>query len=282
MSKKEVEPEEVINQLVKTVHRLRAPGGCPWDRAQTPQTLRPYLIEEAYEALEVLDQVSSAESLKDPKICGSLREELGDVLMQVLLHAEIASETHAFNFADVCSALNEKLIRRHPHVFGDEVASDAETAFKNWEKLKAQEKEAKTQAGEDSSVLSGLPKALPSLQRTARLIEKVSKVGFQWSNLEQPLEKISEELGELKQELHVAQPNPERVSAEIGDLLFAVCNLAYMAKVHPEDALRGTLARFERRFRFVENGLRARGKKPEQSSLEEMDALWNEAKKQEH
>lgn len=270
--------QTAVESVVQTVHRLRAPGGCPWDRAQTFQTLRPYLIEEAYEALEVLDSIVDPEKLKDEKIRNAFQEELGDVLMQVLLHSELAREVGAFEFADVAQILNEKLIRRHPHVFGDAVADDAESAFKNWERLKAQEKEEKKKKGETPSVLDGLPKGLPSLQRTSRMIEKVSKVGFQWSDLEGPLAKVDEEFQELKTELKAATIDSKRVESELGDLLFSICNLAHMTKINPEDALRGTLARFESRFHFVEDRLREQGKSPEKSTLEEMDALWNQAK----
>jgi tetrapyrrole methylase family protein/MazG family protein len=271
--------QKSIAAVVETVHRLRAPNGCPWDRAQTHQTLRPYLIEEAYEALDTIDRVDSVESLKDEKIRVPFQEELGDVLMQVLLHSEMTSEVGAFDFADVAQGLNDKLIHRHPHVFGEAAAAEnASEALKNWERIKAQEKAKKAQAGEVTSVLDGLPKGMPSLQRTERMIEKVSKVGFQWSDLSGPLAKVQEEFQELKSELEAAKPDAKRIEAELGDLLFSICNLAYMSKVHPEDALRGTLHRFESRFRFVERKLHEQGKKPEQSSLDEMDGLWNEAK----
>jgi tetrapyrrole methylase family protein / MazG family protein len=270
---------QVLSDLIQTVHRLRAPGGCPWDQEQTPQSLRPYLIEEAYEVLEVLDQIRDPEEdLQDLTIQAEFSEELGDLLMQVLLHSEIASEAKAFDIYDVAKGLNDKLIRRHPHVFGEEKAIDAKDAVKNWEKEKAKEKAKKAKA----SVLDGLPKNLPALQRTERTIEKVSKVGFQWKDLQGPLAKIEEELAELKKEIAAANTgakNQDRISHEIGDLLFSVCNLSSFLDVHPEDALRETNQRFERRFRHVEKRIKEKGKGLDESTLEEMDIYWHEAKK---
>jgi tetrapyrrole methylase family protein / MazG family protein len=269
-----------FEDVVRTVHRLRAPGGCPWDRAQTHQSLRPYLIEEAYEVLDVLDRIEKVEDLKDEKIRSAFREELGDLLMQVLLHAEMANEAGAFGIEDVASGLDEKLVRRHPHVFGDVKADSEESAFQNWEKQKAKEKAANPEA----SILDGLPRGLPSLQRAARLIEKVTKVGFQWPDLQGPLAKVDEELRELRAEVAELQKNPAdeaarlRVQAELGDLLFTLANVGYLLKVNPEDALRAQLQRFERRFRHVERRLREQGKTPEQSNLQEMDRFWEEAK----
>ncbi len=267
---------EAFDQLKETVHRLRAPGGCPWDRAQTHQSLRPFLIEEAYEVLAVLDEIHSSEDLRTrDKLRRDFCEELGDLLMQVVLHAEMTDEVGAFNLEDVVRGLNEKLIRRHPHVFGDATAKDQEEVLQNWEKQKAKEKAR----APDTSILDGLPKALPALQRTERLIEKVSKVGFQWKNIRGPFEKLEEEVRELKAEIDAGH-SLERMQDELGDVLFCAANLAHFLKVHPEDALRGTLARFETRFRYVETKLKERGKLPEDSTLEEMDALWDEAKRQ--
>jgi tetrapyrrole methylase family protein/MazG family protein len=276
-----------LPRLIQTVHRLRAPDGCAWDRAQTHQSLRQYLIEEAYEVLDVLDQIGSTEDLKKEQVRGAFREELGDLLMQVLLHSEMASETGAFDIHDVAAALDDKLIRRHPHVFGDQKANSEETAFQTWEKQKAKEKAAKGDAG----VLDGVPKGLPALQKAARIIEKVTKVGFQWNDMNGPLDKVEEELREMKQEVLALEravqakagdaelaAQRERLASEVGDLFFTLANVAYLMKVNPEDALRGTLARFESRFRHVERRLREAGKTPEQSNLEEMDRFWDEAK----
>jgi tetrapyrrole methylase family protein/MazG family protein len=268
---------EKLAALIETVHRLRAPGGCPWDRAQTHQSLRPYLIEEAYEVLDILDRIDGESSLKDEKIKGAFREELGDLLMQVLLHSEMTNELGAFDIYDVAESLNDKLVRRHPHVFGEVKADSAETAFQTWEKQKAKEKAGKP----DASILDGVPKGLPTLQRASRVIEKVTKVGFQWKDLEGPIEKLEEELAELKAEIRAHQKSgvdASKVEGELGDLLFSLCNVSYLLKLNPEDALRATLRKFEKRFKHVETRLKSQGKTPEQSTLEEMDGFWNEAK----
>lgn len=279
-----------VTEVVQTVHRLRAPGGCPWDIKQTHQSLRPYVIEEAYEVLDVLDQIDSADRLKaEPRLAAAFQEELGDLLMQVLIHAELASETGTMDFASVARALNAKLIHRHPHVFGENAPElkhlDSDGVLQNWEKIKAAEK-AKKNA--EASVLDGLPKGLPALQRTSRIIDKVTRVGFQWPDLNGPLEKLREELAEFEHEVRElgagssAKDSPElraKAQAELGDLLFSLCNVGFLLKLDAEDALRGTLARFESRFRHVEKRLREQGKKPEESTLEEMDRYWDEAKK---
>ncbi len=280
---------ESFSRLISTVHRLRAPGGCPWDQAQTHQSLRPYLIEEAYEVIDVIDQIHSQEDLKNAPLARNFREELGDVLMQVVLHTEMTQEQGAFDIYDVAEALNEKLIRRHPHVFGDIKEDTADNAVKRWEKEKQKEKKGDPKA----SVLSGIPKGLPSLQRSTRVIEKVTRVGFQWADMTGPLAKVEEELGELKEEVLALEKlknsgSPvdtsteavlkRRIESELGDLLFTLSNVAYLQKINPEDALRGTLSRFERRFRHVENRLKWQGKTPEQSQLSEMDRYWDEAK----
>jgi dephospho-CoA kinase len=283
-----IKNQEVLSQLIETIHRLRAPGGCPWDRAQTHQSLRPHLIEEAYEVLDVLDQIENPEDLKNEGIRSSLREELGDLLMQVLLHSEMTHEAGAFDIYDVAKTLNEKLIRRHPHVFGTDKAGSADVALQRWEKEKAKEKAAQPHA----SVLDGVPKSLPALQKAARVIEKVTKVGFQWNDMNGPLEKVEEELNELKVEvlqLEEFQKNPtpgsqesqirQRVESELGDLFFTLCNIAYLMKINPEASLRGTVAKFESRFKYVERQLKKNGKTPEESNLEEMDRLWDDAKK---
>ena len=275
-------PLDSLLELIQTVHRLRAPGGCPWDQAQTHQSLRPYLIEESFEVLDVIDQIHSSEDLKKEKLKAAFREELGDVLMQVLLHSEMANEVGAFDFLAVAQGLNQKLITRHPHVFGDVQVNSADQAIQSWEKQKAKEKEKKL----EESVLDGVPKGLPILQRSSRVIEKVTRVGFQWDDMQGPISKLEEELEEFKREilgLQAEAQNKEELrkntEAELGDLLFTICNLAYLNKLNPETALRGTIHRFERRFRHVEKRLKALGKKPENSTLEEMNHFWDEAKK---
>jgi tetrapyrrole methylase family protein / MazG family protein len=274
---------EALTHLIQTVHRLRAPGGCPWDRAQTHQSLRQYLIEEAYEVLDVLDQIGTTDDLKKEKVRNAFQEELGDLLMQVLLHSEMTAEQGAFNIYDVAAALDDKLVRRHPHVFGDAKADSEESAFQNWEKQKAKEKASNPAA----SILDGVPKGLPALQRAARVIEKVTKVGFQWNDMNGPISKVEEELGELKVEIAEYERASEsereklrpKVQAELGDLFFTLANLAFLMKISPEDSLRGTLSRFEGRFKHVEKRLKENGKTPDQSTLAEMDVFWDEAKK---
>lgn len=288
-------PDSPFEHLVKTVHRLRAPNGCPWDRAQTHQSLRRHLIEEAYEVLDVLDEIDTPEKLQHPEVRDPFKEELGDLLMQVLLHSEMASETGAFTIDDVAKTLDEKLVRRHPHVFGDQSAGNADEALKNWEQEKAKEKTkaALTASGQQgqpakaSSVLDGLPKNLPALQRTARMIEKVTQVGFQWKDLNGPLDKVEEELQELKAEVRAFEKAADsekpklqkKVEGELGDLLFSLCNVGYLLHLNPEESLRSTMARFERRFRYIENRLSEQGKRPDTSDQNEMDRFWNEAKK---
>jgi tetrapyrrole methylase family protein/MazG family protein len=279
---------EALTHMIQTVHRLRAPGGCPWDMKQTHQSLRQYVIEEAHEVLDVLDRIDSSEKLKsDPQLAATFQEELGDLLLQVVLHSEIASENGTLDIFSVAQGLADKLIRRHPHVFGEVQVEGAEGVLQNWEKQKAAEKAAKSA---EASVLDGLPRSLPALQRTTRLIDKVTRVGFQWNDLNGPLEKLAEELGEFQHEVRElearktsgdasAEDLRKKAQAELGDLLFSLCNIGFLLKLDPEDALRGTLHRFEGRFRHVENRLRENGKKPEESTLEEMDRYWDEAKR---
>lgn len=242
------------------------------------------MIEEAHEVLDVLDEIRSQEDLKKEKVRLAFQEELGDLLMQVLLHSEMTREAEAFDIYDVAAALDDKLIRRHPHVFGETKADSEESAFQHWEKQKAKEKASNPNA----SVLDGVPKGLPALQRAARVIEKVTKVGFQWSDMHGPLAKVEEELGEFKAEVmaleKVDPKSPEadalrkKVQNELGDLLFTLANVGYLMKINPEDALREQLHRFESRFKHIERRLKDQGKMPEQSNLEEMDRYWNEAK----
>lgn len=271
-----------LEALIETVHRLRAPGGCPWDRSQTHQSLRPYLIEEAYEVLDVLDTIDTDDKVNDPITQKNFREELGDLLMQVLLHSEMASERGAFSIHDVAEALNDKLIRRHPHVFGDQKAKDAQEAVSTWEKQKAKEKSKNLEA----SILDGVPKGLPSLQKAGRILEKVTRVGFQWDDMKGPLDKAEEEFRELRKEIEKwDQSEAEdkekakiRIEDEIGDVMFNLANLALLTGTQPEDALRRTLRKFEKRFRYVERSLKIKGKTPEESDLQEMDRYWDEAK----
>ncbi len=252
---------ESFVRLVEIMRRLRSENGCPWDRKQTHRSLRQYLLEETYEALDCLD--------RDDLAC--LKEELGDLLLQIVFHAQIAEEEGVFTIDDVIQTITDKLIRRHPNVFGDAVIETAEEQSRNWERLKQEEGRR--------SVLSGVPKHLPALLRAYQVQAKAARVGFDWEDSRDVWNKVEEELDELKQA--VKEGATREVEQEFGDLLFSLVNLARFLHVNPEDALRGTIAKFEERFLRIEEELRRRGKRPEDSSLEEMDEIWNEAKKKE-
>lgn len=254
-----------FDELRQTVHRLRAPGGCPWDRKQTHQSLRPFMLEEACEMMDAIDGPTEA-----------FQAELGDVLMQVVLHSEIAEETRAFDVRDVIQGLNDKLIRRHPHVFGDASAENADQALQTWNEQKKKEKQLK---GEDVRLLDRIPKSMPSLERSTRVIEEVSKVGFQWPSATESFAKVREEFEELEEALVDLKTKPEAVAHEIGDMIFALCNLSYLCGQNPADSLKSMLSRFETRFRHVECEVERSGKSWQDHSLNELDVFWNEAKK---
>ena len=255
-----------IARLLGIMDRLRDPGGCPWDREQTLRTLTPYLLEEAHEVIEAIESGDAAHH----------REELGDLLFQVVFQSRIAREEGKFDFASVCDAISDKLTRRHPHVFGDVTVSGSGEVVKNWERIKADERKEK---GQERSAIGGVPVSLPALVRAERLTEKAGAVGFDWPDARSVLAKVREELSELTEAMEDGAR--DRIEAELGDLLFAIANLGRWVKVHPEEALRGTLRRFEARFHHVEEKLRERGKSPREPDLAEMDALWNEAKARE-
>ncbi len=253
--------------------RLRdADGGCPWDRAQTFATIAPYTVEEAYEVADAIDGGD----------LDGLEEELGDLLFQVVFHARMGQELGKFDFDSVAEGIVAKMLRRHPHVFGPAAARDAkgpaiEAVNDNWESIKARERAQKrSDDGSDRGVLDGVARNLPALARAEKLQRRASRVGFDWGAPEPILDKIAEEIAELGAELPMA--DKARMQDELGDVLFAVVNLARHLEIDPEVALRGTNAKFERRFRFIEQSLLKEGKSPETSSLEEMDALWREAK----
>ena len=274
---------QAINDLLKTIHRLRAPGGCPWDQEQTVLSLRKFLIEETYETVEVMDQIHSPEAFNDIRLKKSFIEEWGDVLLQILLNAEVASETHPdISFVAIARQLNEKMIRRHPHVFGETRVSGTADVLTNWDKIKKEEKAAQDQP---KSVFDGLSPGIPPIARTQKVIQKVTKVGFQWPDLTGPMEKLEEEVAELKAALAHSDLEPDeylrKIESEIGDILFSVVNVTSFLKLDPEAALRTTLRKFESRFRFIEDRLRDQGKLPETSTLEEMDRYWNQAKQEE-
>jgi MazG family protein len=310
-----IEHADPFRRLVAIMDRLRGPGGCPWDREQTHQTLQQYLIEESYEVLDAIADEDDAE----------LREELGDVLLQVVFHAQLAAEEKRFGIDDVCRAICEKLIRRHPHVFGATDAADAGEVLRNWEQIKLQEKADKAAAKEGAAreegnpaadsidkqndtapIFKGIPRHLPALQRAARTQEKAARVGFDWPNLEPVLEKIKEEWHEWLDELNVvgapALTNPhldperlpkefrgnqhpcptgeglERITDELGDLLFAITNAARFLGVEPEAALQQSTQKFIERFSIMQNLTDEAGVKFEELSLDDMDLWWEKAK----
>jgi len=250
--------------------RLRAPGGCPWDREQTFDTIKPYLLEETYEVLDAIDARNWSE----------LTGELGDLVLQAVFFSEIAEEQNLFSIADALDAINEKLVRRHPHVFGDETARTAGDVKRIWGEVKAAEKSAKKQKGErDAGLLESVPRALPALVEAQQLTSRAAHVGFDWANADQVLEKLHEELDEFARARRGdAQAELE---GELGDLLFVLVNLARFVKVDPEQALRKTNAKFRERFGYIERKLGEQGKTPEAATLAEMDALWEESKCQE-
>ncbi|MBU3887300.1 nucleoside triphosphate pyrophosphohydrolase [Methylosinus sporium] len=265
--------QERITRLLGIMAALRTPGtGCPWDLEQNFASIAPYTLEEAYEVVDAIERGD----------LGDLRDELGDLLLQVVFHARLAEESGAFVFADVVEAISDKLIRRHPHVFGDRSAASTEDVAVQWAQIKAQEKKARAERRgiEDSGgLLDGVPPALPALTRAVKLQEKAGKVGFDWADARLVLEKIREETLEVEAELGEAGAPPSpAVAEEIGDLLFAVANLARHVGADPEQALRGANAKFERRFGFIERALAAKGTSPRESTLDEMEALWQAAK----
>lgn len=254
---KKTQTKELFTEYVSVVRRLRKE--CPWDREQTHRSIRHSLIEEAYEVVESIDE-NDMEALKG---------ELGDLLLHVALHSIMAQEESVFTLDDVLQASKEKLIRRHPHVFGRTKVRDAAEVKTNWERIKLTEGR--------KSVLEGVPREMPALLRASRMQEKASKVGFDWKDKRDVWKKVDEEL----KELHTAERSKRRndIEAEFGDLLFALVNYARFLKVNPEISLRHAVKKFSRRFRFVEQELEKLGKKPHQSSLKEMDKLWNKGKR---
>lgn len=262
-------PSRDIGRLLEIMAALRTPRtGCPWDLAQDFSTIAPYTLEEAY---EVADAIARG-NLTD------LKEELGDLLLQVVFHARMAEEQGAFDFGEVVQAITEKLIRRHPHVFADENLATPRDVEGLWERIKAQEKSADETEGPQGA-LAGVPVALPALTRALKLQAKASKVGFDWNDPRAVLRKIREETDEFEVELDRAELDPAAIAAEIGDLLFAAVNLARHLKADPETVLRQTNRKFERRFAAIESDLAARGRSPQDATLEEMEALWQAAKK---
>lgn len=270
-----------FNDLVALMARLRSPGGCPWDREQTYATLAPMLLEEAYEAFDALEE--AREGRPD-----ALREELGDLLFQITFFARVAEERGEFTVGDVIDQVHQKMVRRHPHVFGDTKAGDSAEVLRNWEAIKAEEKRSARKTFEaseqDQSILDGVSRKAPALMEAHQLTTKAARVGFDWEKVEDIFEKLQEEVGELRAAIasHAeseSEADHTRVREELGDLLFVVTNIARHLKVEPEAALKLTNRKFRRRFEYIERSLEKRGQKFEAATLEEMESLWQEAKK---
>jgi len=253
---------EKFQLLVDLMARLRAPGGCPWDREQTFDTIKPYLLEETYEVMDAIDARDWRE----------LPGELGDLLLQAVFFSEMAAEQDLFRIDDALDAINEKLVRRHPHVFGAETAQTGDDVRKIWSEVKARENRDKPK----ESLLDGVPRALPALVEAQQITSRAASVGFDWSDSDQVLDKLREELAEL--DAARRSGSREEIEDEMGDLLFVLVNLARFVKVDPEQALRKTNAKFRRRFGYVERKLAERGASPAESNIDEMESLWQQAK----
>jgi MazG family protein len=257
-----VENLSSVERLRGIVARLRAPGGCPWDQEQTHSSLRGALVEECYEVIEAIENSDDA----------NLREELGDLLLHVVMHAQMAEERGAFVLEDIAAEVCEKMIRRHPHVFGESKAENAAEVLRQWEQIKKKEKGG----GEEAGLLDGLTKGLPSLLRAQNAQKKAARVGFDWPETGPVFDKLAEELEEFREA--VAAGDVPGIEAELGDLLFTVVNLARKSGVDAETSLAGATERFIERFRFIEHSLRAEGRRVEDTSMEELDRLWELAK----
>ena len=260
-----------FDDLVIVMDRLRAPGGCPWDAEQTYQSLSQYLLEEAYETFDAIHEADETGST------ANLREELGDLLLQVVFHSTIGKERGDFTVEDVAAGVTQKLILRHPHVFGDATFARAEDVLDNWDQLKADERKAsgKIEKSRDS-ILDEVPVHFPALLEGLKLTKKAAKVGFDWENADQIFAKFDEEVAELKHA--IAADNKENVAEEIGDLLFVVMNLARHLDVEPETALKKMNRKFRQRFKFIEDEIKLRGIDLKDATLKDMDELWNRSK----
>jgi MazG family protein len=253
-----------FQQLVDLMARLRAPGGCPWDREQTFDSIKPYTLEETYEVLDAIDR----------RDWGEVAEELGDLLLQAVFYAQMAAEQGLFQIGDSLDAINQKLIRRHPHVFGEGSAETAGDVKRIWGEIKAAEKKDRGKDG--AGLLDSVPRAMPALVEAQQIASRAAGVGFDWETTEQVIEKLDEELAELAEARR--QASPAELENEIGDLLFVLVNLARFVKVDPEQALRKTNAKFRERFAHIERGLAGRGMKMQDASIAEMEELWQQAK----
>jgi tetrapyrrole methylase family protein/MazG family protein len=254
-----------FQRLLEIMATLRGPGGCPWDREQNFDTIKPYTLEETYEVMDAIDR-------RDWR---GLADELGDYMLQAVFYAQMASEQGLFDIGDSLDAINEKLVRRHPHVFGNGRADTAEDVKRRWDEIKADEKQRRGDASKN--LLDDVPRNLPALVEAQQIASKAAGAGFDWRNVEQVIEKLHEELDELARARE--SQTQEHVEDELGDLLFVLVNVARFLKVDPEQALRKTNAKFRRRFGHVEDRLRERGKALQESSIDEMELLWQEAKR---
>lgn len=253
-----------FDKLIEIMAALRGEKGCPWDKEQTRESLKPFLVEETYEVLEAIDE-------GDPE---KIKEELGDLLFQIIFHSQIAREQNEFDVHDVIDKISRKMLGRHPHVFGDASYETSEEVLKQWEERKREEGKAR------ESILEGIPKELPSLIRAHRVQSRAARVGFDWERIEDVLKKLDEELGEFREAM--ARKNQGEIEDELGDIFFALVNVSRFVGVHPEDALRKTISKFISRFRYIEMKAAESGKRLSEMTLQEMDALWDEAKGKKH
>ena len=271
---------KTFTDLVELMDRLREPGGCPWDREQTYATLAPMLLEEAYEAFDALEEAR----LGRPD---DLREELGDLLFQITFFARVAKERGEFDINDVIEQVHAKMVRRHPHVFGDTTAGDSAEVLRNWEAIKAEEKRAAgkgTDRSENASILDGVSAKAPALMEAHQISTKVARVGFDWKNVEEIFDKLHEELNELREAIAAHDGSNDEadhthVREEIGDLLFVITNIARRLHVEPEAALKLSNRKFRKRFGYIEKGLRERKLKFDDTTIETLEELWQEAKR---
>lgn len=257
------ERTDAFQRLVDLMATLRGPDGCPWDRKQTPESLKPFLVEECYEVIDALEDGSP----------DKIKEELGDLLFQIIFHARIAEEQGQFTIHDVVTAIQEKMTRRHPHVFGDEKLSTDREVLANWEEIKKREKGYENRR----SILEGVPKELPSLLRAHRLQERAARVGFDWSHLNEALPKLDEEIAEFKETLKAGDAG--KTEEELGDVFFMLVNISRFLGVNPDEALRKTISKFIRRFRYIEENAANAGRSLSNMTLDDMEKLWQEAKK---